>query len=138
MLKVYVGGASAEIERIEKWVRALREAGVTVVSTWVEEVRKVGTANPMHIDRAERADWAAQDLYELGAATLLWMLLPHGVTSHGAYTELGYALRMRTSRLNPPLDIITSGPEQSIFTSLVVNYATDEEAFREVVRLNAG
>lgn len=127
-MKVYVSGASAEIERAERWSKALRDAGIEVVSTWPEKIREAGVANPTDVEREVRAEMAAEDLMELEQATVVWLLLPNGTTSHGAYTELGYALLLRDVRTEG-LHILASGTEQSIFTAMVDHYPTDEDAF---------
>lgn len=140
--RVYIAGASSEIERIELWSAALRKAGVLVVSTWPEVVRKVGSANPMTATRNERAGWANTDLNEIVEASVFWLLLPTGKPTAGAYTELGFAIlqsRMQHDARNMgfpviPLITISSGKETSIFTALTHRHtATDDEAFAEIV-----
>jgi len=141
-MKVYVAAASSEIERAEKWMAKLREAGITVVSTWPEVIRKVGAANPMTAPREQRAGWAMADLSELSHASLLWRLL--GAPSEGACTEFGYAVlfaslaheaRLAGVEMAPKFKIITSGEERSIFTALAPNYATDEDAFAAILQM---
>jgi hypothetical protein len=138
-MKVYVAGASSEIERAEKWIAALRATGVEVTSTWPEIIRKVGVANPMTAPREQRQIWSAQDLSEVSHAEVFWFLLPEGVPTAGAYTEFGYAMFLGAAAREarecgisgaPPFWIIVSGKETSIFTALADHYDSDDEAFR--------
>jgi hypothetical protein len=136
-MKIYVAAASSEMERAEKWMAALRSAGIEVVSTWPEVIRKVGSANPMGASREDRAMWASTDLAEVSSADVFWLLL--GKPTSGAWVELGYAVMLgavaKQARLAeiegvPDLWLICSGTETSIFSALAHHYATDEEAFR--------
>jgi hypothetical protein len=140
-MRVYVAAASSEIERAEKWMARLREAGVEVVSTWPEVIRKVGAANPMEASREERAGWASADLSELSSANVLWLLLPEKPTS-GMWIEYGYGLcfgavakEAREAGVEgaPKFQIVSSGIERSIFTALAPNYESDEVAFEMIV-----
>jgi hypothetical protein len=147
-MKVYVAGASSEMERAEKWMAALRQTGIEVTSTWPEVIRKVAealklnpahAANPMDAPREDRAHWAITDLTEVAASTVFWLLLPTGKPSVGAYCELGYAIMVSAAAAQahalgipgaPVYQLICSGAEASIFTALAEHYPTDEEAFR--------
>jgi hypothetical protein len=139
-MKVYVAGSSGEIERAEKWMASLREAGIEVTSTWPEVIRKVGEANPMTASREDRMLWAAQDLSEVSNATVFWFLLPEGQSTAGAYTEFGYALFLGATAREaralgigaPQFRVVVSGKETSIFTALAEHFASDEEAFRSL------
>jgi hypothetical protein len=150
--KVYVAGASREIARAEGWMQELRAAGIAVVSTWPEVIRKVAeamkldhnvaaAANPMNASREERAGWASVDLNEVGSATIFWLLLPDGKPSEGACTELGCALMLaaaskiaREQGLNAPdYQLVCSGVETSIFTALADHFPTDDAAFAAII-----
>jgi hypothetical protein len=137
-MKIYVAGASSEIERAEKWMAALREAGVEVTSSWPEIIREVGAANPMEASREDRLLWSAQDLAEVSNSNVFWFLLPEGKPTAGAYTEFGYAVFMGAAASEarnagitgaPLFWIIVSGEETSIFTALADHFGTDEQAF---------
>ncbi len=141
-MKVYVAAASNEIERAELWMARLRQVGITVVSTWAENIRKVGAANPMNVTREQRAVWAKGCLSEVSDANVLWFLLPpKGVYTDGAPTEFGYALlfgaiaqeaRQAGVEGAPNFRIAVSGTERSIFTSLALHYASDDAAFEDI------
>lgn len=126
-MKVYVAASSNETERAEQWIDALRRAGVEVTSTWVEEVKAHGGGNPPGASTKERQQWARDDLYGVESADILWVLVPKD-KSHGAFTELGYALRANK-------DVITSGPASppSIFLDLTEQHKTDLEAYTSIL-----
>ncbi len=127
-MKIYVACASAEIDRAEKWIAALRERHIEVTSTWTENIRKVGSANPTDATKEQRAQWARQCLSEVAAADVLWLLQPKALTS-GAWIEFGWAESVGAY-------MVTSGcDKRSIFTALGDEFATDEEAFTAIVDL---
>lgn len=129
-MKVYVAGSSAEMPRAEHWVKALREAGITVTSTWTDVITSVGSANPIGVSPEQRRSWSYTDLVvDLGPADWLWFLVPPpSVQTRGAWVELGVAFAARKS-------IICSGDtEQSIFCALGIERVSDEEAFAELTR----
>lgn len=143
-MNVYVAGASSEIDRCEGFMKRLRVAGVTVVSTWPQVIRKVGAANPMGAPRQDRAGWAAGDLSELSAANVFCFLLPNGKVSEGALVEYGYATcfaavarEAREAGVSgaPKFQIMVVGKETSIFTALAPHYATEDDAFDAIVAL---
>jgi hypothetical protein len=147
-LRVYVAGASSEMERAERYMAKLREAGVTVTSTWPEVIRSQpnGEANPMSVPRAVRARWARTDLDEVSSSNFLWLLVPK-VPSAGAHVEFGYAaMLMRSFDMAeavgiddavPAFELLCSGKETSIFTALSPNhFDTDDEAFGFLLALH--
>jgi len=145
-LRVYVAGASSEMERAERYMVKLREAGIVVTSTWPEVIRSQpnGEANPMSVPRAVRARWARTDLDEVTESNFLWLLVPK-VPSAGAHVEFGYAVMLMQSfdmaeALGieaPPFELLCSGKETSIFTALSPNhFDTDDEAFGFLLALH--
>lgn len=148
-MNIYVAAASSEIVRAKKWMAALRAHGFTVTSSWPEviETESAGVANPMAAPRSERMRWAAKDLSELASSNALWFLLPTGAPTAGAYTEFGYALLLGALAHQareagvpnaPTFDIITSGKETSIFTSLAgMHCDEDEDAFTALCGLKS-
>ena len=137
--KIYVAGASSEIERAEKWMGRLREAGFEVTSTWPEVIRAQpnGEANPMTAPREQRAEWAAVDLEQVSQSSAFWLLLPTEKPTIGAYWEVGFftaliAVEIQMRAVGAKLTMryaLCSGVEKSIFTTLIDHFATDEEAF---------
>lgn len=145
-MRIYVAGASSEIERAEQRMAALRAVSIEVTSTWPEVIRKVGAPNPMGATRDERMLWSMADLDQVSEADVFWFLLPEGKPTAGAYTEFGYALMLggmaRAARAAgvigaPEFWILVSGTETSIFTALADHYATDSEALDAIQRRRA-
>lgn len=133
--RVYLAAASTpgQIERVQLWTARLRSAGVTVTSTWPSTVTAVGAGNPRDATVAQRRGWAVQELRELERADALWLLAPpNGVTTRGAWVELGVAYTRA-------MLVVSSGDtRQSIFTALTEEFATDEDAFRALLLVAAG
>lgn len=121
-LRVYVAGASAEIERADRVIALCEMAGFKVVSTWPALVRQVGHANPRDAAKEDRRRWSINDLEEVAQAHVLWFLAPtKPLTTSGAWVELGAAYALGVS-------IVTSGDtKQSIFSAVGEEFATDEE-----------
>ena len=58
-MKIYVAGASKEIDLVEFYINKLRNFGHI---TWCANIRKVGDANPRDLPREENAKFAEEDL----------------------------------------------------------------------------
>lgn len=122
-MRVYVAGASREMDRCAAAMALVRELGGTITCDWVEAIRASGSpANEGKTDEERRAD-ATEDLKGVSDADVLWLLAPEG-TSAGAWTELGYALALRSTTRHHesgrPLRIVVSGraSARSIFAAL--------------------
>jgi nucleoside 2-deoxyribosyltransferase len=126
--KVYVAGSGAELERAAEVMRLLRLAGIEVVSTWVENIRKVGASNPEHL-RAQHRGWADAQVAEVEACDLFLMLSPHGV-SHGAFWELGYA-----DCLDKVIVVSGATATRSVFTARATCIDSDVDAIAVVARI---
>jgi nucleoside 2-deoxyribosyltransferase len=126
---VYVAASSKEITRAEHWVLRLRQAGIIVVSTWIDVIKHVGQANPKDATPDEYKMWALKDLGEVDVADVLWLLLPEFETV-GAYVELGFA----HAKEKP---IAMSGRHRPIFTPVLANAHSeyDEAIFDVLIRL---
>ena len=91
---IYVAGASAQIELIEKYLGKLRAAGWTITFDWTVPVREVGNASPD--DPEIRRSAAFADLNGVAEAAVLWLVQPEATsTSTGAWVELGSAITRR-------------------------------------------
>jgi len=143
---IYVAGASSEIARAKHVMQRLREAGLVVTSTWIDTITSVGDANPMGAPREQRYIWSATDLNEVSQASIFYLLLPDkGVTTSGAYVELGYAAALqaifemaRAAGAAPPEAsrwLVCSGEERSIFTALCDHFETDDAAIDAIVTM---
>lgn len=140
---VYIAGSAAEIERARHWHIALRAAGVTVVSSWIESVASAsGVSNPRDATKDERLTWSAGCLREVDRAAVFWFLVPPlDRTTRGGWVEAGYAYA-----LAKPM-VFSGDCKQSIFTALGTEFHSleqcfggvqalcDDQAIREVIRL---
>lgn len=134
-MKVYVAGASSDIERAEAVMAKLREHGIEVTSTWPEVIRKVGGANPPQMVQLERKKVSVQDLLEVEQAHVLLVLQPSlGKTTIGAYVEMGFAFS-RTKWI-----LWSCGGEpcySTIFTGITDVVQTDNAAIARIVAARA-
>ena len=131
-LSVYVAAASSEIARAKAFMTALRALGITVTSTWTDVIEQVGAANPMAAAPADRAVWAQDDLDQVAKAQVLCLLLPPaGVTTIGAWVELGFALALGGTPARP---VLVVGEERSIFTALANHRLPDDAAALDALK----
>lgn len=123
--KVYLAGASSEIERARFNAQRMRDADIHVMSTWVEVIGKAGSANPAHATPEQLTKWTLRDLEEVKTADVLWLQLP-ALDKHtvGAWIELGIAYSSNVI-------VLMSGPHRPIFTPVLAHkhFETDDEAF---------
>lgn len=90
-LVVYVAGASAEVQRCERFMRAVRGIGCEVAHDWTAEV--LGEDRPDHaIPDVEARQYVSTDLLGVARSDVLVVLVPYDYTTVGAWVELGYAL----------------------------------------------
>lgn len=117
-MKVYIAGASAELDLIEFYRDRVVEVGHTISLDWAHEVRAHdGEGNPRDMPHYERNRIARTDLVEgVEQAQVLWLLVPEK-PSIGCWVELGYALGIECSVGR--LTILISGDtSKSIFTAM--------------------
>lgn len=145
-VKVYIAGASSEIERAVKWRDKLREVGVDVVSTWPDVIKAIGVANPTDASVDEYKQWTWKDLDQVRDADVLWVLLPEANTV-GAWIELGFmtCLRAMPSMLREQAgiddgndrQIFMSGRHRPIFTPALADYHSldDQGVFEYICKL---
>jgi len=131
---IYVAASSAEIERAEKWMAALRKDGIHVTSTWPETIRRVqaeralalkDACNPKVATVTDRRSWSMENVNAVLSADLFWLLVPpleH--PSQGAYFEFSLAWRERK------LTFASGGDQRFVFCSLAgALFEQDEYAF---------
>jgi hypothetical protein len=142
-VKVYVAGASREMDRCAAAMALVRELGGTITCDWVENVRALGAANEGMTDEARRS-FATEDLKGVSDADVLWLLAPEG-PSAGAWTELGFALALRSTTRHHererPMRIVVSGAAsaRSIFSALAdEEIPSDIAAARRIALLVEG
>ena len=128
-LRVYVAGASADMEPARRAMEQVREAGATITEDWITAIERAGNANSL-ADEASARKAACDDLKAVRTADVVWITTPieraHGC---GLWVELGAALAYG-------VPVVISGPqsERSIFASLCERYADADHAFAAVLR----
>jgi hypothetical protein len=137
---IYVAASSAEIERAEKWMNALRGEGIAVTSVWPETIRRVQrerhmastheASNPRQATVADRRTWALENVAQIHASEALWLLVPMPPNlSEGAYYELAVANERRK------LTLASGGGDNQrmVFTALAqILFDADELAFEAI------
>lgn len=134
--KLYIAGASADIERAERWIAKAREAGVHVTEDWPAKVRTAGAANVGTIEQLR----AAAEACERGviAASVVWVLVPRETRpTAGAWYEMGMA-RALGARIVVSADWIALQRCVFTYSDGVERFLTDESAFARVVELCRG
>lgn len=133
-MKVYIAGASSEIERAERVAAKLTAAGIEITSSWMANVRKVGAANPRDASRAQRRTWANGCLAEVAKSDVVLLLMPPaGTETIGAYWEAGFAIGdIGQTGLDRRI-IISGGVKRSVFSALGEEYETDHAAIVAIV-----
>ncbi len=128
--KVYVAGASAEIERARTMISLLEAAGIHVTSTWPSIIDSVGDANPRDASRDDRRRLSSICLEQVREADLLWFLVPpKDRPSSGAWVETGCAID------RGKLVIASGDTKQSIFPSLAIELDDDHAALALIRKL---
>lgn len=92
-MRIYIAGASAELDRAESAIAAVRALGHTVVHDWPAVIRKVRHEQGRSdgdLTRAEASDHADEDLAAVRGCDLFWLLVPIAPSS-GCWVELGFA-----------------------------------------------
>lgn len=131
---IYVAASSAEIDRAEKWMAALRKDGIVVTSTWPETIRRVqaeralslkDACNPKVATVSDRRMWSMENINAVINAEVFWLLVPGPENpSQGAYFEFATAWRERK------LTFASGGDQKFVFTSLAHSlFEQDEYAF---------
>lgn len=130
-LRVYVAGASAEVDMCAEFIERLRDTDVEITHDWTMSVRANGGAAEASMPTVDRMAMATADFAGVAAADVLWILVP-ACTTIGAWVELGYAKGLG-------IPIIASGEHsrRTIFTEFCRRFATHEEALRHLVERNA-
>ncbi len=124
---LYIAGASVELARAERLASQAYSLGwdVSGTSEWVHDVRIWGP-DGSDIPAKISEDRAARDMLNVRCAEVFWLLAPpRGVTTRGAWVELGVALSAHG-------EVIVSGEyAQSIFCSLADrHFASDAGALK--------
>lgn len=131
-MRIYIAGASVEIARAERAIKAVRELGSTITHDWTISVRaNGGPGKEGKLSREEQAKFASEDLSGVERCELFWYLLPDPLTrSEGAAVEFGYAQGLMACGCGPKLVMLSGNREGRIFCAARAFfwYASDEEA----------
>ncbi len=130
-MRVYVAGASAEVDVCEWYRDRLLAAGVDVAHNWMASVRANPERRDNEIPRRDRKRIAATCANSVAVADVFWLLAPKGMTI-GAWVELGIAF----GSARPT--IIVSGPWKTVFGDLADQFTEHEHAFDHIVGLVGG
>ncbi len=126
---VYIAASSEplEIVRAQRWTARLKEAGISVVSTWSNSSDLITEAPFRDTSDDKRCCLAAQALHEVSRANALWLMCPPpGVSTPTPWVELGVAY------IRAMLIVSSGDTRQLIFTALGVECANDEKAFESL------
>lgn len=125
-MRVYVAGSSKELDRVAWNIKRLTDAGMDITHDWSKQVALAnGKANPVTTE-SQRKKWSKDDYKGVATCDFLWLLLPSGHLSPGAFFEFGVAYA-----LGVPVVISGDNMYSSIFTSLArARYTHDIQAFR--------
>ncbi len=127
---IYVAGASSEWEMVQKYIKALRGAGLHITHDWTEQVAAARAADRSDRDysKEERRAYAEDDVNGVLRARLFWVLAPEGAST-GAWVELGLALH------DGKIVIVSGDAQKCIFADLAdFSFKTHEEAFGFLTR----
>jgi hypothetical protein len=120
-MKIYLSGASKNIELCEQYRDQLLAAGHTLAHDWMKGIRDHGGVSDADTDRYQQKKIAQIDLRAATECQIFWLLLPTvEIHTIGAWVELGAALTSNTSPV-----IIVSGPWRSIFETLADHRFSD-------------
>lgn len=121
-MRIYVAGASAEVERAAAFMERCRNAGVEVVSTWAEAIKAEPVAD-RDLKPSDAIRYAEGDIEEIEAADGLVLLVPPPGRGAGAYVEFGWALGCPER-----WTMVVGDPAQSVFFRLADMHAPNEDA----------
>ncbi len=131
---VYIAGASAEPQRVRRWMDRVVDDGHELAWDWLKTVERAGSANE-GLGEELRHSASKDDLEAIERADVLWLLAPEA-PSCGAWAEVGYAIRVRDrdrrEQYDRPLRILVSGKARGrcIFTSFAdKDFDSDSIAF---------
>lgn len=131
-MKLYIAGASKEIDLARGYMADMRAAGYEITHDWCAVIdAHGGIANGPDVKDA--AEVARENIGGVLSADILWVLTPKVATdSVGCWVELGAAL-MADRLIGPrsPKTIVLSGPQcrKSVFSALAhLTFASHTEA----------
>jgi hypothetical protein len=132
MIQVYVAGASANIERAERFLERVNAHPLMMCTfDWTAAVRlerSKGTADTA-LTEAQRLTYSTHDMTGVHMADV-FVCLAEAPMSAGQAVELGGALMRKRYQSRGPLIIVSGGNRRSIFTVADdFEFAADHEVF---------
>ena len=132
--RIYVAGASADIDIIETWMRRLEEADFDITFDWTKQVRTVGAANPRDASYEDRLQWVTPNRNGVLQAEFFWLLMPVNSPSIGCWIEYGMATK---SMFNRPIVFVSGDVGSTIFSALADHRFHNHEAAFQAIRVFA-
>ena len=142
-MKIYVAGASAQIDLVEGFIAALKKHSHTITFDWTVVVRRAGSASPDDLDVRRAA--AESDLRGVERSDLMWLVQPdEASTSTGAWVELGYAHALKDLRgrsvgvraAAPPVLVVSGASKKCIFSDLADHrFASHDDALAFILEM---
>ncbi len=132
-MKLYLCGASSEIDLVESYMAKLRAAGRSITLDWCAAIR-ASARSDHELDHEERRAHAATDLEGVRNARIVWLLAPTPPNvSTGCWVECGHAIAYRATKT-----LIASGHVvPCIFADMADKmFRTHQEAFDWIVGEN--
>ena len=135
--RVYVAGASAQLQRARRamgWVREAPE--LTLAHDWTAQVQADREAGKQDADllQVQQCARAFEDFAAIRESDIFWALVPQpDVRTTGLWVELGWALRARDG--NQPIRAVCSGDScrKRLFVAASdAMFSTDSSAFSHI------
>jgi hypothetical protein len=110
-MKIYLAGASKELDTCKHYIERLKLLGHTITHDWTKEVEANGDANPKDVALGDMIKWSHDDLSGVKKSDIVWLLIPEN-NSAGCWIEYGFALGIH-KRV-----VISGNWKKSIFSAL--------------------
>lgn len=121
-MKIYLAGASREIDLCESFRTRLRTEGHVITHDWMREIRMCPVMDH-ELSHEARHTYALDDMRGVLSADMVWILCPDN-QSIGCWVELGMALAIGATT------VVSGNFSRCIFADLAPHrFATHEEAF---------
>jgi len=142
MIKVYVAGASRNLERSRAFMdRVRKHPGMTLTHDWVASIeRRRSLSGDEALWEGQRILIVDADLIGIERADAVVFLAEENDPGHGMFVELGFAICLREER--KLLIIVSGGGKQTPFTveprcsDFESPIQDDEEAFRRLEKFS--
>ena len=132
-MKIYVAGASKEVQTSIKYITKLKEAGFEITHDWTvevtENINKGGSDKTL--TREERKKYATWDIKGVIAADILWVILPENSVGNGYWVELGAGIAVNVTKAK--IIVISGEFNKSIFCELAHYYGPNHDNALEFI-----